>query len=179
MLIRTYATFWNPQLVNWGRPGAGNKGQLLGTTEDEGKNKKKPAHVDAWNGAGIYVLFHDFRPIYIGKAVDTCVGLRLRNHLADRFAQRWDAFSFYLVNKVNTVGQRLADTPGTRNVSAAEIVNTLESMLIDLANPPLNRKRESIPEASHLDQVMPQDHRGIQDYLELILAKPEKPNGNA
>jgi len=98
MLIRAYGLYWNPDIVDWGKPGQGNKGSLDGTVKKGGRSHS----IDFWNVYGVYVLHHEFRPIYVGKASATRLGLRLRNHLTDRFAGRWDMFSWFSLSKINT-----------------------------------------------------------------------------
>ena len=64
MLIRAYAQLWNPDTVDWGKQGPGNKGQLLGKVQRKGKTHK----VNFWDAKGIYVLHADFKAVYVGKA---------------------------------------------------------------------------------------------------------------
>ena len=169
MLIRTYGTFWNPDVVDWGRIGAGNEAQMVGHT----KYQNRRINVNAFRGTGIYVLFNNFEVIYIGKAssANTSVGTRVRDHLTDRFEGRWDSFSFYLTNRVNQTSEKLAPAPGQKQTSSNEISSTLESLLIDLANPPLNRKRETIKDATKLEQAQTRPQRTNIEYLEELSQK--------
>lgn len=149
-------------VVNWGDVGAGNNGKLIGLTT----YRKKKIEVDVFAGTGVYVLYNDYKMIYVGKTDK--LGSRLRNHLTNRMEGRWDSFSFYLVNKVNMVSESLAASPKQKQVKSSEICSTLEALLIDLANPPLNRKRESIPGAVQLEQLVPKNQKKNIDYLREI-----------
>ena len=70
-----------------GKRGAGNKGTLIG------KIKPSNKHIDFWEARGVYVLHDNFKAIYVGKAFGTSLGKRVRDHLSDRLAGRWDMFS--------------------------------------------------------------------------------------
>lgn len=173
MLIRAYGLHWNPDIVDWGKPGAGNSGKLLGKIK-KGKNTHE---IDFWNTYGIYVLHNEFRTIYIGKAARTRLGARLRNHLTDRLAGRWDMFSWYSLSKVNTTSKNVSE-PGIRQVGKDTVNDTLEALGILIADPPLNRKRESIPAALSATQVKDPHPKTVRHYLEQILARLEdRPEG--
>ena len=164
MLIRAYGMYWNPEVVDWGSRGAGNKGALDGKI----KHKKRTYRIDFWDGLGIYVLYEQFRPIYIGKAVSTRIGPRVRNHLTDRFAGRWDMFSWFSQSTINTTTRTLR-APGTRSCSARNATDTLEALAILVTDPPLNRKRETIPNAALATQIEQPHPKTIRKYLEEIL----------
>ena len=59
MLIRAYGLLWNPDTVEWGTKGAGNKGKLSGKVKLNGKTHL----IDFWEAQGIYVLHADFRAV--------------------------------------------------------------------------------------------------------------------
>jgi hypothetical protein len=166
MLIRAYGLFWNPDIVNWGKPGQGNKGALEGRVKKGGKTYT----IDFWEAYGLYVLHHDFKPIYVGQAAETRLGTRLRTHLTDRFAGRWDMFSWYSLSKINTTYGNVSN-PGIRQVKEETVNDTLEALSILIADPPLNRKRESIPAALQAKQEKSSHPKTIRHYLEQILER--------
>lgn len=53
MLLRAYGTFWNPDVVDWGRPGRGNRGSLSGGARVNGRD----VSIDFWEAKGLYVLY--------------------------------------------------------------------------------------------------------------------------
>jgi hypothetical protein len=172
MLIRAYGMYWNPDITDWGRQGAGNQGKLLGKIKRNGTSHT----IDFWNAFGIYVLHDEFRCIYIGQAASTRLGPRLRNHLTDRFAGRWDMYSWFSLSKVNVTTSSTSD-PGTRQVSQTIVNDTLEAISILIADPPLNRKRESIPAALEAKQSKSPYPKTVRHYLEQILDRlPEQPD---
>jgi hypothetical protein len=165
MLIRAYGEFWNPDIVEWGAPGRGNKGKLKGKCKIDDKNY----HVDFWSAKGIYVLHDKFESIYVGKAFGVELGPRLRHHLTDRLAGRWDMFSWYTLSTVNKKGD--VRNPGKRHLKPETVNDTLEALAILTINPILNRKRESLPNAIEVKQKDHPNPRSIRNYLEEILEK--------
>lgn len=168
MLIRVYGQFWNPNTVDWGTVGAGNKGHLKGRV----RIKQAWHTIDFWDAKGIYVLHDQFRPVYVGKAWSVELGKRLRDHLTDRHAGRWDMFSWFSTSTVNTTNPGVRK-PGQRQLKPETVVDTLEALAILIADPPLNRRRESITDAAEAEQVQTPHPKSIRDYLEEILKKLE------
>ncbi len=165
MLIRAFGQFWNPDSVDWGGKGSGNKGELYRKV----KRNKKSHTVDFWDAKGIYVLHADFKTVYVGKADSAKLG-PLRSHLTDRFGGRWDMFSWFSTSTVTTTESRVRD-PGQRTVEPGAVINTLEALAILIAAPALNRKRESIPSALNAEQVKTPHPKTIRTYLQLILSR--------
>jgi hypothetical protein len=166
MLIRAYGLYWNPDTVDWGSRGRGNQGTLQGKVRISGRVYT----IDFWDAYSVYALHDQFRPIYVGKAGARGLGPRLRDHLADRFAGRWDMFSWFSLSTVNTTYGNVR-APGTRQVSPKTVMDTLEALGILMTDPPLNRKRERVPSAVSVEQVRSPHPKTIRRYLEEILNK--------
>lgn len=163
MIIRAFGQYWNPEIVSWGKKGPGNQGKLVGKV----KIDTLTYNIDFWNAIGIYILHDSFRPIYVGKAFGTKIGPRLRDHLTDRFAGRWDMFSWFTLSTINTTTCSTRD-PGTRQLSPTTVTDTLEALAILATDAPLNRRRESIPSA--IEAIQPKgDPRTVRNYLEALL----------
>jgi hypothetical protein len=81
MVIRSYGLFWQCDEVNW-HPGAGNKKafRLLGRS---GTNLPGLRLADFRDQRGIYVLYGDYGPHYVGLTRKRGLGLRLKHHLFD------------------------------------------------------------------------------------------------
>jgi hypothetical protein len=169
MLIRAYGEFWNPDIVEWGSRGAGNRGELLG----RGKWHGTIVEIDSWEQHGIYVLLDEFRPVYVGKAFGVCLGPRVRNHLAD-LAGRWNMFSWYGIDTVRSDGSLRA--AGTRQFNPETIIDALEAIAILISDPPLNRKRETLRRAILVDQLASAHPQSIRHYLQQILERLPAPN---
>ena len=160
-LIHFYGELWNPDIIDWGTRGAGNKGEMRGKF----KRDKKTSEVNFWEQRGIYALYLDFQLVYVGQVFDGPLGKRLRDHLTDRFGGRWDMFSWF---GASTVKQKTCQIPGQRQLRPQTVINTLEAVLISTANPPLNRKRNSIPGALKVDQPESKVPHTIRNYLETL-----------
>ena len=168
MLIRAYGLLWNPDTVEWGKKGAGNKGKLSGKVKLKGKTHQ----IDFWEAQGIYVLHADFKAVYVGKADANRLGPRLRDHLTDRFAGRWDMFSWFSLSTIATTYKGVR-APGERQVAAKTLADTLEALAILIADPALNRRRENLPSAAQAEQVKSPHPQTVRRYLEDILQKLE------
>jgi hypothetical protein len=113
MLIRAFGLLWNPDTVDWGKRGAGNKGNLKGKIKRNGHTYT----IDFWEAQGLYVLHADFKAIYVGKADSKRLGPRLRDHLVDRFARRWDMVSWFSLSTV-AITHKGVRAPGVRQIEA-------------------------------------------------------------
>jgi hypothetical protein len=173
-LIKLYGEFWNPEIVDWGSRGAGNGGKLLGDLTLEKKHYK----ANFREAQGIYVLYESFVPVYVGQAFSTSIGRRLKDHLTDRHAGRWDMFSWYSTCTFKKTDGTLRKA-GARQISPETVINTLEALAILIANPALNRKRESLPEAIEVTQAEQPNPTSIRSYLEQILARLPAPDKGA
>ncbi|MGE4068691.1 MAG: GIY-YIG nuclease family protein [Vicinamibacterales bacterium] len=166
MLIRAFGQFWNPETIDWGKRGRNNRGRLVGRARRNGRWHE----VDFWDARGIYVLHADFKTIYVGKAIDRAMGARLRDHLSDRFAGRWDMFSWFSLSTLAVTEGRLRP-PGSRKVQPGVVGSTLEALGILIADPALNRKRERIAAAVQVEQVRSPHPTTVRGYLEQILER--------
>lgn len=163
MLIRAYGEFWNPEAVSWGEVGAGNKGALRGQV----KKGKKTVETDAWDQDAIYALHLEFKVVYVGKGA---LGKRLKAHLSDRHAGRWDMFSWYGLKIIKNDGT-LRAAPEKRVMELSTIQASLEALAIGLVDPPLNRRREALKGADPVEQVSSSPPRPVRAYLEEIISK--------
>lgn len=165
MLIKTYGEYWNPDIIEWGGDGDGD-GKLLGKI----KKDRNWHNIDFWDARGIYVLHSEFKAIYVGKSEKTTIGMRLRDHLTDRLAGRWDMFSWYSVCKPRFT-QGDVSSPGQAQFKPADVISTLEALAILIADPSLNRKRETLKGAYEAIQPDNVNKKTIRHYLEDILTK--------
>ena len=145
-------------MVDWGSQG-GKKGSLMGSMKIKSGTKsrtKQINNVNCWEQRGIYVLHNNYKTVYVGRATggksdNSFIGDRLRIHLRDRLEGRWDAFSWYGIDKVKADG-KLREGFETRQMSAEDIVKAYEAITILIADPPLNRRQESLKDAIEIRQ---------------------------
>ncbi|MCW2749736.1 MAG: hypothetical protein JWR83_846 [Aeromicrobium sp.] len=165
MLIKSYGEYWNPEAVDW------SAASLYGSRVDP-KDAKKSLENNYWRAKGIYVLHAEFRPVYVGKALGTTSGIgpRLEAHLTDRLIGRWDSFSWFSVSKPSAAGGVNTGGGGGRHFTRDTVVDSLEALAILIADPPLNRRRESLKGAEEVIQSTG-TLRSIRGYLEEVLRR--------
>jgi hypothetical protein len=85
--------FWRREEVNWA-PGRGNRDayRLLGRV---GENRGTVRIADFRGQRGIYVLYDDYGPHYVGLSRKRDMGYRLRDHTRDHLSETWDRFSWF------------------------------------------------------------------------------------
>ena len=131
-VVRNMGIYWKKDDVFWGKQNS--RGQLWGKL----RSKKKAREVDFWDQVGIYALYKDFRLVYVGQAgkVNSSLGLRLR-HWHHELPGRWDLFSWFGLRYVKR-NRQLSSRFETRQVTLAQILNVLEGICLEVADPPLN-----------------------------------------
>jgi hypothetical protein len=121
--------------------------------------------VDVWDQQGIYILVHEWQVVYVGKADKVSLGSRLRSHLSDGLAGRWDRFSWYGIRGVLKTGKLGAEVT-TKNTSSADLIQTFESLLIAVTAPPRNKRGEALPGAQGVLQAGAERPRPAASYLD-------------
>ena len=141
MSLKNFGLQWEREAVHWGGT-RGNAGHLTGTGPI-GEAKKNQIDADFRQQIGIYILYNDDKAVYVGQAGSGGHDLfsRLKQHLTDHLADRWNKFSWFGVRKVNKDGS-LSKSQGdlNRNLKADEILNLLEGLMINVIEPPLNKQ---------------------------------------
>jgi hypothetical protein len=157
--IHAFGLFWNADEIDWS-PGAGRDGQfrMLGRV---GSARPRLRVCDFRPQRGIYILYDDYGPYYVGLVRDQPLGNRLRTHRRDRHAGNWDRFSWFGFRRVQE-GQLRG---GTRTLGAVperllsnsdKMIGDIEALLIQSLG---TQKRANIvqmrfSQAEHWDQVM-------------------------
>jgi len=139
--LRAFGMFWRRDSVVWtGAP------RLLG------KQGAGATDVNFADQIGVYLLHDRERVIYVGRAVDTLFG-RLKAHTIDRLGGRWDRFSWFGLRSVGDDGE-LSDSE--EQWSQDVVVETMEAVLIESLEPPLNRRRgDNFSGAEYIQAIDP------------------------
>lgn len=125
-VIGAYGMYWERDKVDWkGTPA------LLGVQVGATKT------IDFSAQRGVYVLFDGHRPVYVGRAAQQAIGKRLSSHTRGRMAGRWNRFSWFGLAKPNDMGELDANDVAMNDIT---LVAALEAVLIEVMEPPLNRK---------------------------------------
>lgn len=133
MLIKSYGLFWRASEIDW-TPGKGAKGafRLLGR---RGSNLPGLSLADFRNQQGIYILYGNFGPHYVGLTRKQGLGKRLKDHLTDDHQGLWDRlswFGFCVVNKGKTK-EGLCSVKPLADLSlgkSAKAIGDIEALLI-------------------------------------------------
>lgn len=124
--LGAFGMYWQRSFVFWpGKPRLLGR-QGLGATD-----------VNFADQIGVYLLHDQERVVYVGRVTDTLFA-RLKAHTIDRLNGRWDRFSWFGLRSVSANGE-LSD----REFKWAqdEVLKTMEAVLIESLEPPLNRRR--------------------------------------
>jgi hypothetical protein len=162
ILIKTYGEFWNPELVNWD-----NSWRLLGKRRSDFKG----LDVNVYEERGVYVLYKDYQPVYVGKADKQSIGYRLQLHRQSwRKGPRWDRFSWFGIRGLR-VNDKLRSRNSAFHPTTPELIATLEALLIVAIDPRLNSRREKFKNAVRLFQSDTDKPAELEDQLDLIANK--------
>jgi hypothetical protein len=132
MMITSYGLFWRADEINW-RPGRGTSGfRLLGR---RGVNRPGIEVTDFRQQRGLYVLYGNYGPYYVGLTQKQDLGRRLKQHLSDHHDGHWDRFSWFGFRRVlkgaNSDGtQKLAELAEVSLGSPQNMIKDMEALLI-------------------------------------------------
>jgi hypothetical protein len=128
MFIKNFGLFWRRNEINW-NPGKGARGEfrLLGR---DGTNRPNLRLADFRDQQGIYILYGNHGPSYVGLTKKQGLGKRLKDHLADGLSHHWDRFSWFGFCRV----LKRTDNNGLHKLGAmAEVaVGSPESVITDV-----------------------------------------------
>lgn len=130
-LIKTYGLFWKTENVFWGK--TKRSGNLYGIRV----GAKRSDHVDFRSQSGIYVLYADYRIVYIGQAGNGNAKLfdRLKLHRKDDLSGRWNQFSWFGLKHVLQANKLSRDNESL-HPETNTILNHIEAILIHASEPP-------------------------------------------
>jgi hypothetical protein len=134
-MIQTIGLFWRPDQIFWG---AGSKpGKLLGVPASSTTSPP----IDFREQSGIYVLYSEFHPIYVGQAGSGNQKLfaRLKQHRTDDLSERWDRFSWFGLRRVLGSGDLSKENLAT-HPALSVVLNHMDAVLIHAMEPAHNRQ---------------------------------------
>jgi hypothetical protein len=164
-IIKNYGLYWDKDLVKW-------KGirdtRLMGYYGNDKENNKMCFDKQI----GVYILYLDYRLVYVGKAEKSLFS-RLNNHKVSRNKSgRWNQFSWFGVKEVIDKSLDKKSKPITAENS--EIIKSLEALLIAASEPGLNKQRGQWGNAVRYYQIIPVDYQTEKEKLEDIQEKLKK-----
>ncbi len=133
MPIREFGLFWRREEVDW-TPGSGKKNafRLLGR---HGANRPGLAVADFRDQRGIYVLYGNHGPHYVGLTRHQAIGKRLKDHTRDEHRRKWDRFSWFgfrpVLKRTGPGGLRaLKDLAEMSTNDPHAVIGDMEALLI-------------------------------------------------
>ncbi|WP_446209789.1 hypothetical protein [Micromonospora sp. IBSANI012] len=133
-LFGAYGMFWEAGEVSWS-PGSGPSAwQLLGR---QNHNAGSIRLCDFRRARGVYILFDDFGPAYVGLARGRGgLGGRLKDHRSDHLTGKWSRFCWFSFDNVvegdldgwKVVSQRDHPVPSTGDT----VIREVEALLINV-----------------------------------------------
>lgn len=159
MKITSYGLFWREDEIDW-NPGSGvkNSFRLLGRV---GANRGSIRVSDFRRQQGIYILYDEYGPSYVGLTRQQGLGKRLKDHREDHLENQWDRFSWF---GFNPIGQPASD--GVLNLlnlnddlteNTHTTIGDLEALLIRAIGPKRNTAWMSFKDADEWTQIRYED----------------------
>jgi hypothetical protein len=135
LIIKAFGLFWRADEINWS-PGGGNtvdiskQFRLLGR---RGANKGTLKVSDFRTQQGIYILYGDLGPHYVGLTTNQ-LGSRLKDHMKDRHQGLWDRFSWFgfrgvLKSKDGNGFRLLKEMPEMNMNQPDRVIGDIEALL--------------------------------------------------
>ncbi len=129
-VIKVFGMYWNRDNISWEK-----SPKLLG------QQSAGADHVDFSEIRGIYLLYDGREVIYVGQAINQPILQRLRQHTIDRLSGRWNRFSWFGIDGIDSVNGFVVKSAQLLNVDIANLANALEGIMIEGLEPRQNRKQ--------------------------------------
>lgn len=142
-VIKAYGMFWLRRNVDWNP----SKPRLLGV------QMRGADPVDFSDQSGLYLLYDAREVVYVGRTTKDRLGMRLLNHTDGRLANRWDRFSWFGFNGVQSQ-DATANSISPVVYSQEQVINAMEAILIEGLEPRQNRRRGDGYSATEFLQVI-------------------------
>ncbi len=156
MLIKAYGLFWRADEVDW-NPGTGNRNQfrLLGRI---GWTGGRIIAADFRRQRGLYILYNDYGPYYVGLNRLRDLGTRLKEHQHDLHAGKWDRFSWFgfcsVLEARDETGLQVNRLITDYAIgSPTQEIADMEALLIKALGTPVNLKKMRFRSAKEWVQV--------------------------
>lgn len=165
MQVTSYGLFWRRSEIEWS-PGSGQKNvfRLLGRV---GVNRPSVKVADFRRQQGIYILYDEYGPSYVGLTREQGLGKRLKDHTFDNLRERWDRFSWFgfmpLAEADPKTGILILSAPqGDVSEDTHATIGDLEALLIRAIGPKYNTKQMRFKDAKRWLQIGDEE---IETYL--------------
>ena len=132
LIIKAYGLHWERGNVDWKK--SPTSLEILGA-QSEAKI------VNFATMRGVYILHYGQEIVYVGQAIsEGGIGKRLRDHTRDRLANRWNKFSWFGLDSIDSDGKIMRSSSDDFQLSIQSIADVLEGMLLEILEPKSNRR---------------------------------------
>lgn len=154
-LIANYGLFWQVDELSWARSVGEKKALRLLGRRGKGRGFRI---ADFRPQSGLYVLYGDYGPYYVGLVHANRLGNRLRDHLKDHHKGKWDRFCWFGFRSVLLVPGRqgvcqLMDAKPSMPVQPKAAIRDIEALLIRSLGLSSNVKQSGFVGAEQWTQV--------------------------
>lgn len=178
MRVTSYGLFWREDEIDW-HPGTGNRDsfRLLGRI---GSNRGKIRVADFRHQQGIYILYDEYGPSYVGLTRNQGLGKRLKDHKGDHLSGKWDRFSWFgfrpLLTPEGSSGVMELGSPQTDvSEDTSTTIGDLEALLIRAIGPKRNRAQMRFDCAERWIQVAYDDGETYLDRARPKVGRAARP----
>ena len=124
-LVPAFGLFWERDKVQW------DSGQILGRQAPSSRT------VNFAEQQGVYLLLKGRYVVYVGRTTDSLYS-RLKSHIGGSRGPRWDGFSWFGLRDVDEDGKLITLDS---ELSIEDVIIAMESVLIEVLEPPINGRR--------------------------------------
>lgn len=168
MKLTSYGLFWRESEIEW-NPGKGYKNsfRLLGRI---GSNKGVIRIADFRHQQGIYILYDEYGPAYVGLTRSQGLGKRLKDHKSDNMKGKWDRFSWFgfypLIRRSTSEGIEELGNPETEiSEDTNTTIGDLEALLIRAIGPKRNSSIMQFRDAEKWTQI---EYENTEKYMQRL-----------
>ncbi|WP_040305947.1 GIY-YIG nuclease family protein [Ahrensia sp. R2A130] len=168
MKITSFGLFWREDEIDW-NPGKGirNSFRLLGKI---GSNRGTIRVTDFRFQQGIYILYDEYGPTYVGLTRSQGLGKRLKDHLSDHLAGKWDRFSWFGFHPIAEADPKngifmLSKPEEELTDNTHTTIGDLEALIIRTVGPKRNTAYPKFQDAEQWEQIY---HHDIEYYLKRL-----------
>lgn len=165
MKVTSFGLFWRASEIDW-NPGQGNRNgfRLLGRI---GANRGNIRVADFRHQQGIYILFDEYGPAYVGLTSAQGLGKRLKDHLTDHLRDKWDRFSWFGFHPIGSPDPRsrilqLNQPDENLTDDTRTTIGDLEALLIRSIGPKRNTAYPGFQGAEEWTQI---DYEEQEKYI--------------
>lgn len=152
--VSSFGLFWRRDQVIWTRDDVEEEDELEGRFKfvllgKRGEKRPKLRVCDFRLQQGIYILYDEYGPVYLGlsgrRKNGEALGQRLKEHITDQYGDSWSRFSWFgfdkiedyedVISRVNTANATVIE----EDTNVSSTIRDTEALLMHIIMPANNR----------------------------------------